>query len=222
MNTRPGSIGRRHSRPPFLGNVAGAVFLTLACEWLRAAHASQSGAPSALTPFFDRVSASGRAEVRLERRFSDPEGERRVRGRVILEPPGFAKLEFDATGEKITLRPDGGEWLQPALRQCVRMGPDRSRAALSWWELLLGRERGRFRERRLPDGRLLIVRGEGEGVADSAWVTLEGDLPARLEVAEEAGGRSLYRLSSWRFSHARGRADFMLSVPRGWEDVSLP
>ena len=186
------------------------------------------GAPaanrSALEPFFRRLAASGRAEVRLEREaLDDAEGEPPTRGRAVLEPPDRARLEFDRTGERVTLRSDGGEWLQPRLRQCVRLGAERARSALGWWDLLLGRERGTFFERRLDHGRVLIVRAAPGTAGDSAWVTLgaRGD-PARLEVHPLDGAREIFRLARWRFSAPRGRADFVIAAPQGYEIVDLP
>ena len=189
--------------------------------------AAQRGAPaanrSALDPFFHRLAVSGRAEVRLEREALDaPQGEPPTRGRAVLEPPDRARLEFDR-GERVTLRSDGGEWLQPGLRQCVRLGAARARIALEWWDLLLGRERGTFFERRLDQGRVLIVRAAPGAAGDSAWVTLDarGD-PARLEVHPLDGGREIFRLARWRFSAPRGRADFVIAAPQGYESVDLP
>ena len=38
-----------------------------------------------------------------------------------LRKPDRVRLDFTTTGEKITLRSDGGEWLQPATKQLIRI-----------------------------------------------------------------------------------------------------
>jgi hypothetical protein len=177
---------------------------------------------SALDPFLSRLVANGRAAVRIERHVHAADGEDAVSGRLTLEPPDRARLDFDRTGEKVTLRADGGEWLQPKLKQCVRLGPARARVALEWWDLFMTPQRERFIERKLSAGRVMIVRAGESAAPDTAWVTLRGDLPAALEIAEPGGGRSAYGFSNWKFSRAHGRADFELAAPHGWESVDLP
>ncbi len=177
-------------------------------------------------PLLARLSASGRAEVRIERRQTDPlTGTRRVsRARLALEPPDRARLEFGRGGERVTLRADGGEWLQPELRQMIVLDPERARRALRWSALLLDREGPRAREEPLSGDRYLVTLREGSGPeADSVWVWLGPDrLPARLVLDEGDGARTEYRLSGWRFLAARGRAAFVLEAPPGYEVVRLP
>src|SRR5262249_14853419 len=150
---------------------------------------------SALAGFFARLRDHGRAATWLTREKSDDAGPA-VRGRVILEPPDRARLDFGRTGERVTLRSDGGEWLQPRLRQCVKLGPARARAALEWWDLLLGRDPHAFTERELGRHSLLIVRAQRDAPADSAWILLDAaGLPARIEIHPEGGLPEIYRLS---------------------------
>src|SRR5262245_50291648 len=96
---------------------------------------------------------AGRAEVTL----SWAVGDDRLSGALALEPPSLARLEVASTGERVTLRADGGEWLQPALQQMVRLSPAHSGAAMQWWRLLAGG--GQARERRLGRGGYRLVVG---------------------------------------------------------------
>src|SRR5262249_49864633 len=151
-----------------------------------------------------RLRGTGRAEAQLERRSLDPfTGKwRSSRGRVALEPPDRALLEFPATGERVALRGDGGEWLQPGLGQMLRLGPNNAAAARRWWELLLPGASDRFEEKRLGPGQFAVVRGgEGARDADTARVTLDSQgLPAQLEYQAPGAERVEYRLRSWKFT----------------------
>lgn len=191
---------------------------------LALAGAAADAAPAArLAPFLDRLRAAGRAEVRLSRRAFDPASgaERMTHGRVALEPPALARLDF-AGGESITLRDDGGEWLEPALAQLVRLGPERARGALGWCDLLLDARASDISQQDLADGRVLLVR-QAPDFSDSAWVTLDAHaLPSALEYHDGPGASERLTLQHWTFSHARGRAAFVLQAPHGYEVVDLP
>ena len=170
----------------------------------------------------ENLRRAGRAEASLA--WSVPSGLGEPvsqRGQLALEPPSFARLDVASTGERVTLRPDGGEWLQPKLQQMLRLTPRHSGAAMRWWRLLAGGEGAR--ERRLGSGRYRLVVGDGaQAGADSAEVTLDSrGLPSRLllGVGEDA---QEYRLSGWRFTKARGERDFRLTAPAGVEVVELP
>ena len=172
-----------------------------------------------------RLRAGGRAEAQVERRALDPftGGWRSIRGRLALEPPDHALLEFPSTGERIALRGDGGEWLQPALQQMLRLGPENAAAARRWWELLLPSGGGRFREQALGGGRYAVVPREAVRGGDTAWVGLDSrGLPARLEYRDFGGGRIEYRLRGWRFLRPRGRAGFVIQPPDSFQVVDLP
>lgn len=159
---------------------------------------------------------AGRAEVTLS---WDP-GDGRHSGALTLEPPSLARLDVATTGEKVTLRADGGEWLQPALHQLVRLSPEHSGAAMRWWRLLAGGEPAR--ERRLGRGGYRLVVGTG-AEADSAEVWLDArGLPARLVLGDGIAGAQGYALRGWRFTRARGVASFRISPPPGVEVVELP
>ncbi len=165
---------------------------------------------------------NGRAEATLRYAVPASPGDtpRSVHATLALEPPDRARLDVPATGEKITLRQDGGEWLQPSLKQLVKLRPRHAVAALQWWRVLLGDGAG-VRERRLPSGGYRLVTTSGH--ADSADVWLDAKrLPARLELPDGSGGHAVYRLASWRFSRARGAAAFQLPTPPGYVAIDLP
>ena len=146
----------------------------------------------------------------------------RMRGALAVEPPDLARLDVAGTGERITLREDGGEWLQPAVHQLVILKPRHSVGAMRWWRLLAGGTGAS--ERKLGAGRYrLVVASSPTADADSADVSLgSGGLPERLELDDGAGGHLVYRLSGWKFTPARGAAAFRIVAPPGTETVELP
>jgi hypothetical protein len=201
-----------------------AVALCAACAFalLGAAPASSGGPIATLSR---RLLANGRGEAEIELRVSDPVGGGRVsRGRLALEPPDRAAIEFPATGERVTLRADGGEWLQPALGQMMVLGSRHAMGANEWWRAFLSRAPGSIASVPLGGRRWLLVRAAGdEAVADSAWVEVDArGLPARLELKDGAGSSTVYRLSAWRFARPRGRAAFVIRPPAGTRVVALP
>ncbi len=167
-----------------------ALFLTLG---LSAAAAAGGEALRSTRGLLARLKAAGRAEARVTTTVQDPIAghAQTTTGRLALELPRHARLDF-AGGESLTLRDDGGDWLQPRARQLVRSGP-RSAEAVMRWSALLQR----------------------------VWLGKDG-LPARLELATAAGETSSVRLGGWRFTRARGRRAFVLSAPEGFEVVELP
>ena len=170
-----------------------------------------------------RLKASGRAEASFERVVPDPfTGKLRIsRGKIALEPPDRVALEFPATGERVTVRADGGEWLQPKLKQWIELGGGEAKASLRWWSVLLSGDGGPAVAKELGRDRyVLVARSATAAGADSAWVWLDRfGLPSRLEVAEEPG--TVYRLRNWRFTHARGRSAFVIAPPAGYEIIRL-
>lgn len=175
------------------------------------------------------LARAGRAEATLSWSVPGPPGSAAtaLHGRLAVEPPDLARLDVTGTGERITLRSDGGEWLQPRLKQFVRLTPRHAVAAMRWWRLLAGAGGGGggvATERRLGPGRYrLIVPATPEAEADSADVWLDSrGLPARLVLADGMGGQSSYRLAGWRFTRAQGGTAFRLEVPPGMETVELP
>ena len=171
-----------------------------------------------------QLAASGRAEVSLTRESVDPLSGRavRLRGRLVLEPPDRVRLDFPDTGERVTLRSDGGEWLQRSLQQMLRLDPAHVAPALRWWRLFLDRGGDRFRERSLGPKEFVVVPRDPAAGGDSVRVVLgAGGLPAQVRVGGP-GEEAVYRFADWRFSPARGRADFVLEAPPGVQVIQVP
>jgi hypothetical protein len=191
---------------------------------LASALASAGSGGASSRALLARLGESGRAVATIERDDVDPlRGETRtLSGSLALEPPDRARLELAQTGEIVTLRGDGGEWLQPRLAQMLRLGARQAEAARRWWALLLPGSASRFREVPLGSQRYLVVAGEG-GAADSAWVTLDrAGLPSKLRFRDAAGEFVDVRFRGWRFERGRGRAAFVQSAPAGIHVIDLP
>jgi hypothetical protein len=172
----------------------------------------------------ERLKQSGRGEVRVTQTSPDPTGGRaRVdRGTLALEPPDRARLAFPATGEALTVRGDGGEWLQPAARQMLVLKPEQAAEAARAWEILLAGGRDRYAERRAGPGRYVLIPLES-GSVDSASIRLDAHgLPARADLFTPAMGRVSIVFGTWKFTAARGAAAFTLRAPAGYEVVQLP
>ena len=170
-----------------------------------------------------QLGAAGRAEVTLRYALPAVPGDapREVRGALALEPPDRVRLDVAGSGERLVARGDGGEWLQPSTKQLLRFGADQVSPAFRWWRALLG-DASLVRERRVAEGRYVLVMKDEAGDADSATVWLDAHgLPSRLDVGAGDGGMT-YRLSGWKFVAARGAAGFRLSAPAGYETIELP
>ena len=168
--------------------------------------------------------ATGRAEATLRYVTASPTGgSRAVHGRLALEAPDRARLDVTSTGEKIVARADGGEWLQPSLKQMLRFRPQQATAALRWWRVLLGEERS-ARERRVAPGRYVVTLLDSRGAPeDSAEVTLGArGLPVRLVTPAGDPDAQVFRLEGWQFTRPRGESAFRLKAPAGFETVELP
>ena len=172
-----------------------------------------------------RLGAAGRAEAAVETTVEDLLGgrPRTVRGRLALELPHRARLDFPGH-ESLTLREDGGDWLQPRTRQLLRSGPESAEAAMRWSAVLLESGAEDIREHSMSGGGFELSRvgaDSARGERQRVWLGADG-YPARLEIVTSAGERRAYRLSGWRFSRARGREAFVLRAPPGYEVVDLP
>jgi hypothetical protein len=196
----------------------------LLCVLLGAAGAGAAPAPRASSRALQAgLRAAGRGEAVVQLSRTEPLGGRTsvTRGRLVLELPGRARLEL-ADGQRLTLREDGGDWLQPAARQLVRAGTRSAAGALAWWGALLDPQAAGIREQRSGSRRYTLVRPGDEG-GQSQQVELGADgLPRLLVLEAGSGGRVEYRLSRWRFVPPRGRADFVLAAPPGFEVVEMP
>lgn len=167
--------------------------------------------------------SSGRAEAALQLSRLDPLSGRTnvVRGRLVLELPRLARMELE-DGQRLTLRADGGDWLQPATRQLVRAGSRSAAGALMWWGALLDPQATGVLERKAGARQYVLTQaGAGESLAQLIELGADG-LPRRLTVQTSPGERVEYRLTRWRFARSRGPADFVLKAPKGFEVVELP
>jgi hypothetical protein len=200
-----------------------AVSVLLGTCGAHAGAATVSRQPASTRALLAGLRSAGRAEAALRLDRLDPLTGRAsvLRGRLILELPGLARLEL-ADGERLTLREDGGDWLQPATRQLVRAGRRSAAGALMWWGVLLDPEGAGAVERR-TGARSYALTYAGAGAARTQRIELGPDgLPSRLTVEADESERIEYRLSRWRFVRSRGRADFVLEAPAGFEVVELP
>jgi hypothetical protein len=196
----------------------------LLCALLGAAVARSAPAPLGSTrALLAGLRAAGRGEATVQLSRTDPVGGRSTvtRGRLVLELPRLARLEL-ADGQRLTLREDGGDWLQPATRQLVRAGSRSAAGALAWWGALLDPQAAGVRERKDGPRRYSLVR-PGAGGEQTQRVELAADgLPRLLVLETGPGERVEYRLTRWRFVRPRGRKDFVLEAPAGFEVVEMP
>ena len=182
------------------------------------AHAANS--PVTSRALSSRLAKSGRAEAKFVERLTDPLGEPRERsGKVALEKGQRVRLDYGSQGEALTLRPDGGEWLQPALGQMIRLGPAGSEVTRIW-QLLVGGGGEGLVERPRGTRKWTLIPAPGDAVADSAHVDLDASgLPVRLAVFIGPEQSIEYRFQTWRFTAARGRTAFVLSPKPGMQVI---
>lgn len=202
-----------------------ATFVAAVMAPMLCALMAQAAAPARPTPasraLAARLAEAGRMEAALVQVVPDPLGgpaaERR--GQVAIEQPRSVRLDY-RDGESVTLREDGGEWLQPRLEQMLVFDAAGAGAAASAWDLLLGRDDA-LRARAVgPDRWRLHPLRPAPGLPDSVEVRLDAaGLPERL-VAWVGGEATVeFRMSGWRSRQARGRAAFVLSAPKGFEVI---
>lgn len=195
--------------------------------------AATPGSPSASAParktlasaagLRSRLRHGGRASASFTHRLTDEQGPSAPRsGRVALEPPDRVRLDFRDDGECLTLRGDGGEWLQPSLRQLVLLPADQVGAAARLWELFLDGGRAGISERLVRKGTYLLTAESVVPAAfDSVWVSLDAaGLPARIE-ASLNGQRVSFALTRWSFGAPRGAPAFTQVAPAGIATVPL-
>lgn len=214
-----------HPRPP----VATALPLLLALALppaVRAATPPAAGGLVSTRTLVAKLSALGRGEASITVTMSDPMGgpDHVQTGRLALEPPDRVRLDFAATGERIALRGEAGEWIQPAARQMVRLGREQADMAAWLWEILMQGGTGGFTERSTGARRhALAPLDRDAGLPESITVELDArGLPVRIEFAESPGVTTRYRFRGWRFMRPRGAAGFTLSAPRGYAVVAVP
>jgi len=195
------------------------VALAVACS---AAPMSAAGPGPKATRELARRLATGRGEVAIVQREADTFGEvgPAHHGTLALEPPDRLRLALEG-GEVLTVRRDGGEWLQPSLGQMIRFGASGAGAATHLWGLLLGRSEDAVESPRGANGWKLRFDSE-DAALDSVWLDLGPDrLPKRLVAWPSAGGRFEARLGAWKFAKAAGAKAFTQRAPKGIEVVPL-
>jgi outer membrane lipoprotein-sorting protein len=173
-----------------------------------------------------RLASAGRGEAAVTLTRSDPMGgpAQVERGRLALEPPDRARLDFPGSGERIAMRGDGGEWVQPATRQMVRLNRAQTASVAGLWELFLHGGNDRFTERAAGKRRFVLEALEpGDGLPERITVRLDTrGLPVALETDDAAGVGVRYAFGVWRFSRASGAPAFVLRPPAGFAVVDLP
>ncbi|MEO5618945.1 MAG: hypothetical protein ABIS67_14345 [Candidatus Eisenbacteria bacterium] len=203
-----------------------------ALAWIGVAFALAPGAsPAATAPLasaraLSSAMAGGRGgEAQVAYELADPLGgpARTVRGRVRVESPDRVRLDFSPAGERIAMRGDGGEWLQPASRQLLRIPAARAQSALQWWRVLLPASRESFHEDPLGRRRFSLVPLDSAAGPIRIMVRLDArGYPAEVIVTGMMEEPITYRLSGWKFGPGRGAAAYRLSAPPGYETVDLP
>jgi len=179
-------------------------------------------APTSARPLIDRMTKAGRAEARVVLTVSsagDSASSRRAT--LALEPPDRLRLDYAVDGERLTARGDGGEWLQPELRQMLTMSAAQARQAAALWDVV--RSRGSsFTERRLGTRRWRLTMTDPGAESESLVVTVGPDrLPSRIET-QVGDLHWTIRLSGWRFTAPQGREGFVLHAPAGYEVMAMP
>lgn len=173
-----------------------------------------------------RLRAAGRAEAPLTQITADPLGgpPATVRGRLTLELPDRVRLDFPASGERLTVRSDGGEWLQPAVRQMLVLNQAQARASGELWRVMLEGGGEGFEEHRRGAGRFAVQPPAGSAAPfDSLLLQIDrAGLPVSLVVFASQGESLRYRFGPWRFRAPRGAAAFTLRAPVGWTVLALP
>ena len=181
------------------------------------------GAPHSMEGLRTRLVRAGRAEVSV-RQVVMAAGDtvRQMRGRLALELPDRVRVDDARSGERLTARGDGGEWLQPAAEQMLILRAEQAAQVAGVWRIMLEGSR-EVDERALGGGRFVMkARPGAEVFADSVWVRLGKDgLPAILEAST---GDEHWRLEfgAWKFARPRGASAFKLRAPSGYAVVEWP
>jgi hypothetical protein len=171
-----------------------------------------------------KLQTSGRGEATLTQTVvASGETLRADRGRLSLEPPDRMRIDFKTSGEQVTMRADGGEWMQPSLRQLLVLRPEQAQAVVATWRAFLDGGAATYREiSRGPRRYRLVPLSESEGSADSIDVELGSDqLPRRLQmwVGEQHWWLTL---GSWTFAKPKGSTAFTLRAPAGYSVFEWP
>ena len=181
-----------------------------------------AASPRALAALGSKLTANGRAEVTVSQVVTTGgETVRRMRGQLALELPDCVRIDDRASGERLTARGDGGEWLQPASSQMLVLRADQAGQVSSVWRMLLNPS-ARIAERALGQRRYVLRPLGADAPIDSVWVRLRADgLPA--EVRATAGEEQwTLEFGTWKFRKARGASAFKLRAPAGYTVLEWP
>lgn len=205
---------------------AGVALACLVAGEARAATPPAGGGLAATRALVAKLSRAGRGEASVTVSVTDPMGGPDLvqAGRLALEPPDRARLDFAASGERVALRGQAGEWIQPHTRQMVRLGPEQAGMAAWLWDILIRGGTGGFSERATGARRHALTPLDRDGgLPEGILVEIDAQgLPALIEFAESPGVTTRYRFKGWRFTRARGPSAFTLTAPRGYAVVELP
>lgn len=195
--------------------------LLLAWLLVAAAPVARAEEPAAIRPLVERMTRVGRAEARVVvTTQTGGEATASRRGTIALEPPDRLRLDY-ADGEHLATRQGGGEWLQPRLQQMLTLTAAQAGEATELWSVLHGGSRG-VGERRVGARLSRLTVPQGNDPPETLLVTVGADrLPAKIET-RVGDVRWTIRLSSWRFTAAKGAAAFTLHAPAGFEVVPMP
>jgi hypothetical protein len=196
------------------------IVAVVVAAFAAAAAPPDSTANSPVRSFASRLQSAGRASSAFDRVGTAFDGTRTtLKGRVALEPPDRVALAFPASGERLALRADGGEWLQPNLEQMMRLGPRACASARTWWAALLGKPIPGLTLKAAGKQRVLAIAVE---TSDSAWVELDGHGDPRALEFMDGGSRVRFQFSGWRFERPKGAAAFTIAAPKDFAVVDLP
>jgi outer membrane lipoprotein-sorting protein len=219
------------SRPPRQRSACVALVLALAAGLSSAALGAGSAPATHPTlhstrALVARLGKSGRGEVPVTVSRGDPLGgpDQVDEGRLSLEPPDRVRLDFAATGERIALRGDGGEWVQPRAQQMVKIRREQAGLAAWLWEVFLAGGADAFVERASGERRYTLEPRDREaGLPGRITIQIDSQgLPSEVRFTEADGSEARYRFRGWSFRAARGAKAFTLSAPHGYAVVDLP
>lgn len=202
------------------------LVLALATHGIADATLAQSPPLAATRTLAAKLAHSGRGEAAVTVARSDPMGgpDREDKGQLVLEPPDRVRLDFGQTGERIALRGDGGEWVQPASKQMVKIRREQAGLAAWLWEVFLQGGGDAFGEHASGERRYTLEpRDRDSGLPGKITITLDPrGLPSEVRFVESEGVEIRYRFRSWSFRAAKGAKAFTLTAPRGYAVVDLP
>lgn len=199
----------------------GNAVLSLVVAMLAGVSSVEAGA-TAMSGLRSKLGPGRRAEAEFHQSRPGLDGKLMVsRGKLSLESPDRVRLDHD-NGEKLALRKDGGEWLQPVARQLIQLDADQAATATRLWAAFLAPAQGAWVEHRLGARSASFLPTE-EAEWDSAGLVLDAaGLPERLTIHMPGQEPTEFRFRRWTFTKARGASAFSLRAPAGVVVVPMP